>query len=232
MASRASPSAQRYQLEFLARRMLPGWVIGGLWSPPPVAGAAGTPPSPPSGPRARPPLSQELVSTPPPPKAASDPRKFPGPVLGTHKCPPPRPPDALASRPQDSQVPALPRTLGCAPYPAPPLLKLRGGAQSGPRRGPAAAAAQCDVSQAGPAPPPAAAATGAAGASRRVRQGCQASLNTPGGRYLVGGHRPEALEDGQDVLLAGVPHGHQRNEAQLAPPTGKGRAGAVAASGR
>lgn len=42
-------------------------------------------------------------------------------------------------------------------------------------------------------------------------------LGTTVKTHLVGGHRAEALEDGQDVLLARVPHGHQRTEAQLAP---------------
>lgn len=55
-------------------------------------------------------------------------------------------------------------------------------------------------------------------------------LGTTVKTHLVGGHRAEALEDGQDVLLAGVPHDHPRMGAQLAPPTGKGRAAAVAAS--
>lgn len=155
----------------------------------------------------------------------------PPPVSGTISvCPrPPGPPDAIASSPQDPQVPALPGTP-CAP---PTLSLLRLGAARGRDPGEAQAPR-----------PQVRRVTGRAGSSSRgrghcrsggrprVRHGCPASLYTPGGRYLVGGHRTEALEDGQDVLLAGVPHGHQRNEALPARPTGKGRTGAVAASRR
>lgn len=65
----------------------------------------------------------------------------PPPVSGTISvCPrPPGPPDAIASSPQDPQVPALPGTPVCAPYPL--LAEAGGGARPGPRRGPGAAAA-------------------------------------------------------------------------------------------
>jgi hypothetical protein len=105
------------------------------------------------------------------------------------------------------------------------------GAPSGPGQGPDAAAPQCDVSLAGrlllPRPRPLA----PAGASRGIQRD-RAGPNIPGGRYLVSGHRAKALKDGQDVLLAGVPHGCQKTKAPRAPPTGYGRGRAVAASRR
>lgn len=127
------------------------------------------------------------------------------------------PPGALSCRPQDPQLPAPPESLRVRPFPSPSLAEPGGRRAVRTQDRPSRRGCKCDVSQAKPAPPPTAPATGAAGAARGVRQGCRANLNTPGGRYLVGGHRAEALEDGHDVLLAGVPHGHQRTEGADGP---------------
>lgn len=212
--------------------MLPSWVTGALRCPSPLAGTPRYPPQPLSGP----PSSSQLSGT--HSAHSASPKSRPRPhVCSSAKCqepisicPRPRGPQgALASRRQGPAArPA--RGLGCVPLPRSPFAEAGGRRAVRTQERPSCRGRKCDVSQAGPAPPPAAADTGVAGAARGVRQGCQASLNKPGGRYLVGGHRAEALEDGQDILLAGVPHSHQRTEAQLAQPTGKGRSGAVAAS--
>lgn len=198
--------AQCYQLEFLTQCILPGWVAGALRGPPPIAGAPCTPPPPPFLSQVAPSsLRNTSVHSAAPSKPPLPPRKPQAPYA-------PGTPDAPASRPQDHQVSTQPWTLACAPSPAPPLLK-RGGQRTDRTQ---ARPSLCGrtvrrVTQAGPAPPP-------SGRGHRRRRGrprdpagmARASLNTPGGRYLVGGHRAEALEDGQDVLLAGVPHDHPR----------------------
>lgn len=119
------------------------------------------------------------------------------------------------------------------PRRGPPRRQRRLGAtRPGPGRGPGVGSTVRRVTGR-PAPPPAAAATGA----RRGRPAGSGVWDdrAPGGRYLVRGHRAEALEDGQDVLLAGVPHGLQRvrcsrrrqpgsaEQQRLPPPGGRGR---------
>lgn len=124
---------------------------------------------------------------------------------------------ARGPRPRGSLLP-----LRARPFPSPSLAEIGGRRAGRTQHRPSRRGCKGDVSQAKPAPPPAAAATGAAGAARRVRQGCRAHRNAPGGRYLVGGHRAEALEDGHDVLLAGVPHGRRRTEGAAGPADWEG----------
>lgn len=106
--------------------------------------------------------------------------------------------------PPDAHVPAYqslwlgaPRhsTLSLSPWCAPPLLPLAD-------EGWGAAAARPTVRRVtGRAAPPTAAATPGSRGPRSPEPACD--------RYLVRGHRAQALEDGQDVLLAGVPHSHR-----------------------
>lgn len=93
--------------------------------------------------------------------------------------------------PPDAHVP-VPQAL--SPWWAPPFPPLAD-------EGWGAAAARPTVRRVtGRAAPPTAAATPGSGGPRGPKPAC--------GRYLVSGHRAQALEDGQDVLLAGVPHSH------------------------
>ena len=142
--------AQHYQLEFLTRSILPGWVTGALRSPPPIAGAPCTPPSPPFLSQVAPSsLRNTSVHSAAPSKPPLPPRKLPGPVRpwDPQMLPPPAP--------RTSQVSTQPWTLACAPFPAPPLLK-RGGQRTDRTQ---ARPSLCGrtvrrVTQAGPAPPP------------------------------------------------------------------------------
>lgn len=147
------PRAQRYQLEFLTRCMLPGWVTGGLRGPSPIAGAPCTPPSPPAlsqipelAPSS---LRNSRVHSAAPSKPTLPPRKLPGPVR-------PWDPQMLSPpAPRTSQVSAQPWALACTPTPAPPVLK-RGGQRADRTQ---ARPSRCGrtvrrVTQAGPAPPP------------------------------------------------------------------------------
>lgn len=216
-----APAPQRPALPAgaLARRPPPSWATGGSLagaraSSPRALGTATLAPAPGSPPR---PFAS---------KAAPPPGTLPRAVSGTHE----RPLPALRTPRGPRLPPPAPRT----PRGPPPRAW---GARPLPRTSPAEARGEARGSDPGEARrprPPVRRVTGRAGSSSRRRghrrrggargvgPGCRASRSTPGGRYLVGGHRAEALEDGQDVLLAGVPHSHQRTGAQL--PSQPGRA--------
>lgn len=114
----------------------------------PPAGAPGYPRQPSLGDlQAHPQLSQEFSAHSATPKGRSRRAYAPPPGVRNPRASAPRPHDPqvlLPPAPQDSRHPRLPAHLWawpCAPFPAPPLLRLGGGARFGPRRGPAAAAA-------------------------------------------------------------------------------------------
>lgn len=88
-----------------------------------------------------------------------------------------------------------PSTPSLSPWCAPPLPSLAD-------EGGGAAAARPTVRRVtGWAAPPTASATPGSSGPQGPEPACD--------RYLVSGHRAQALEDGQDVLLAGVPHSHR-----------------------
>lgn len=100
---------------------LPGWVTGGLRCPGFAPGRRSPVYEPSVFSGTQGPLHFATPQKPPPSSF-----KFLGPVSGTHKCPPPGPPDAHASGTQGPSVPALLWTPVCAPSSASPFLRLGG----------------------------------------------------------------------------------------------------------
>lgn len=204
----SSPQRPGLPAGLLARCTRPRWPAG-----PPHAQERGVPPRPAPGP----PSSSRLSGTHGVHSAARVPVQAPPPGV-RNPCVRPGPED----HPQDPRRPAPPRPRPRCPFPAPPSPGLGGGARFG------------DPGEAQLPRPQVRRVTGRAGSSSRGRghwrrrgrprgrAGLPSRPNAPGGRYLVGGHRAEALEDGQDVLLAGVPH--RRRKPRRGCPSRTGRA--------
>lgn len=195
--------------------MLPSWVTGGLRCPPPLAGSPGIFPGSLSGPRSSPPaLSGTHTVHSAAPETRPQSAYAPRPLVKN--------PQVSALGPQDPQLPAPPESLGVRPLPRPSLARTGGRRAVRTQERPSRDGRQVRRVR------------GRAGSSshgrghwrRRGRPRGPARMpNKPGhsgGRYLVGRHRAEALEDGQDVLLAGVSHCDQITEGAAGPVNREG----------